>query len=166
MSLGTDAAEDDSSNVTILRDSCRHCVSPREFNSRAGTIVQFTWHGDSNFFQVNFEVPISDLQPGVSFSDMFMQTLTVTNPVGQYYLGGDNTSAGSGTYIPWDISVQMNDFQRSTEVIISGAVWPVRRTAQAGSYGSNKCLDHSSILKPAAGVLRRFQSHRLRRCFS
>jgi hypothetical protein len=45
--------------------------------------AQFTWHGDSNFFQATFEVPISDLRPGVQFSDMYMQTLAVTNPLGQ-----------------------------------------------------------------------------------
>jgi hypothetical protein len=77
-----------------------------------GTIAQFTWHGDSNFFQAMFQVPMSDLQPGVQFSDMYMQTLAVTNPVGQYYHGGDSTSAGSGYYIPWDLSAQLNDFQR------------------------------------------------------
>ncbi len=85
-----------------------------------GTIAQFSWHGDSNFFQAAFQVPMSDLQPGVQFSDMFMQTLAVTNPVGQTYHGGDSTSAGSGYYAPWDLSVQMNDFQRSTQLGIAG----------------------------------------------
>lgn len=85
-----------------------------------GTIAQFTWHGDSNFFQATFEVPISDLQPSVQFSDMFMQTLAVTNPLGQYYLGSDPSSGGSGYYIPWDLNVQLNDFQRSTELLITG----------------------------------------------
>ena len=84
-----------------------------------GTVL-FTWHGDSNFFQATFQVPGEELQPGTQFGQLFLDTMSVTNPSGQTYHGGDSTSAGSGSFIPWGLTFQLNDFQRSTEVVLHG----------------------------------------------
>jgi hypothetical protein len=62
----------------------------------------FTWHGDSNVFKASFEVNGDEMQPGAVFnSPLFLSSISVTNPLGQTYHGGDSSSAGSGTYIPW-----------------------------------------------------------------
>ena len=86
----------------------------------AQCIVLFTWHGDSNYFQASFQVPVDELQLGVVFGQMFQDTMSVTNPLGQTYHGGDSTSAGSGSFIPWGLTFQLNDFQRSTEAVLHG----------------------------------------------
>jgi hypothetical protein len=96
-----------------------------------GTML-FTWHGDSNYFQASFEVPSSELQPGVLFGQMFLDTMSVTNPVGQTYHGGDNTSAGSGSFIPWGLTFQLNDFQRSTEAVLHGGFFAGSQYRTAG----------------------------------
>ncbi|HSU54455.1 MAG TPA: hypothetical protein VLT36_10375 [Candidatus Dormibacteraeota bacterium] len=82
-------------------------------------MFQFTWHGDSNFFRADFVIHDYELASGTNFSsDLFFSSMSVTNPLGQFYHGGDSSSAGSGTYVPWNINFQLNDFQRGTEVLI------------------------------------------------
>ena len=54
------------------------------------------------------------------FGQMFQHTMSVTNPLGQTYHGGDSTSAGSGSFLPWGLTFQLNDFQRSTEAVLHG----------------------------------------------
>ena len=80
---------------------------------------QFTY---SNFFQASFEVYDYELTPGTNFSSpLFLSSMSVTNPLAQTYHGGDSsTSAGSGSYIPWGLNFQLNDFQRGTELVIEG----------------------------------------------
>src|SRR5437879_554502 len=74
---------------------------------------EFTWHGDSNYFQASFDVTGAEMQPGAVFnSPLFLSSMSVTNPLGQTYHGGDSSSAGSGSYIPWGLNIQMNDFSR------------------------------------------------------
>jgi len=83
---------------------------------------EFTWHGDSNFFQASFDVTGAEMQPGAVFnSPLFLTSISVTNPLGQTYHGGDSSSAGSGSYIPWGLNIQMNDFLRNTEVLLFNA---------------------------------------------
>jgi hypothetical protein len=83
-----------------------------------GTFL-FTWHGDSNVFQASFEVTGAEMQPGALFSSpLFLNSMAVTNPLGQTYYASDATSGGSGSYIPWVLGYQINDFQRSTEVLL------------------------------------------------
>ena len=83
---------------------------------------EFTWHGDSNYFQAMFEVTGAEMQPGAVFnSPLFLSSMSVTNPAGQTYYGGDSSSAGSGSYIPWGLNIQMNDFSRNTEVLLFNA---------------------------------------------
>src|SRR5215467_6674971 len=130
-----------------------------------GTIAQFTWHGDSNYYQASFEVPMSDLQPSVQFSDMYMQTLAVTNPLGQYYLGGDSTSAGSGTYAPWDLSAQLNDYQRSTQLVIvggyflgspyrtAGRIWEQPMSGTPFLWAENGYWSWAQIPEPSSSAL-------------
>ena len=85
-----------------------------------GTIL-FTWHGDSNFFQASFQVYYDEIQPGTNFSSaLFLDSLSAITPTGQTYHGGDSSSDGHGSFIPWNLSVQMNDFQRSTELLMVG----------------------------------------------
>ena len=85
-----------------------------------GTML-FTWHGDSNYFTANFQVFLSEMLPGTNFSSqLFHDSLTVTDPLGATYHGGDANSAASGSYIPWNLSGQMNDYQRNTEAILVG----------------------------------------------
>lgn len=80
---------------------------------------EFTWHGDSNVFQASFSVTGAEMQPGTTFSSpLFLSSMAVTNPLGQTYHGGDSSSDGSGSYIPWVLGFQLNDFQRSTELLI------------------------------------------------
>ena len=80
---------------------------------------EFTWHGDSNVFQASFSVTGAEMQPGSTFgSPLFLSSMAVTNPLGQTYHGGDSSSDGSGSYIPWVIGFQLNDYQRSTELLI------------------------------------------------
>jgi hypothetical protein len=80
---------------------------------------EFTWHGDSNVFQASFSVTGAEMQPGAAFSSpLFLSSMSVTNPLGQTYHGADASSDGSGSYIPWVLGFQLNDFQRSTEVLI------------------------------------------------
>jgi len=44
--------------------------------------------------------------------------MSVTNPLGQTYRRGDSSGYGSGSYVPWTLAFQLNDFQRSTELLI------------------------------------------------
>jgi len=79
----------------------------------------WTWHGDSNVFQASFEVTGDELQPGAVFnSPLFLSSMAVTNPLGQIYQATDANSGGSGSYVPWVLGYQINDFQRNTEVLI------------------------------------------------
>jgi hypothetical protein len=94
--------------------------------------VLFTWHGDSNYFQASFQVPLDELQPGVVFGQMFQDTMSVINPLGQTYHGGDSTSAGSGSFIPWGLTFQLNDFQRSTEAVLHGGFFAGSQYRTAG----------------------------------
>lgn len=85
-----------------------------------GTVL-FTWHGDSNFFQASFQVYYDEIQPGTNFSStLFLDSLSAVNPLGQSYHGGDSSSYGNGSFFPWNLSVQMNDFQRNTELFMVG----------------------------------------------
>lgn len=79
----------------------------------------FTWHGDSNVFQASFEVTGDELQPGAVFnSPLFLNSMAVTNPLGQIYQATDANSGRSGSYVPWVLGYQINDFQRNTELLI------------------------------------------------
>jgi len=83
---------------------------------------EFTWHGESNYFQASFDIIAAEMQPGAVFnSPLFLSSISVTNPLGQTYHGGDSSSAGSGSYIPWGLNIQMNDFSRNTEVLLFNA---------------------------------------------
>jgi len=80
---------------------------------------EFTWHGESNYFQASFSVTGAEMQPGTTLSSpLFLSSMSVTNPLSQTYHGGDASSDGSGSYIPWVLGFQLNDFQRSTELVI------------------------------------------------
>jgi hypothetical protein len=82
---------------------------------------EFAWHGDSNYFQASFDVTAAEMQPGAVFnSPLFLSSMSVTNPLGQTYHGGDSSSAGSGSYIPWGLDFQLNNFSRNTELVIIG----------------------------------------------
>jgi hypothetical protein len=82
--------------------------------------VLFTWHGDSNLFQASFEVTAAEMQPGASWeSSLFAKSLTVTNPLGFVYHGGDSSSVGSGGVYSdgsfW-LTYTFVDFSRGTEL--------------------------------------------------
>src|SRR6266481_256045 len=64
-----------------------------------GTVL-FIWHGDSKLFQASFEVTAAEMQPGAGWeSSLFANSLTVTNPLGFVFHGGDSSSVGSrGVY--------------------------------------------------------------------
>jgi len=82
---------------------------------------EFTWHGDSNFFQASFQVYYDEIQPGTNFSSaLLLDSLSAVNPLGQSYHGGDSSSDGTGSFFPWNLSVQMNDFQRNTQLFMVG----------------------------------------------
>ncbi|HSU54454.1 MAG TPA: hypothetical protein VLT36_10370 [Candidatus Dormibacteraeota bacterium] len=89
-----------------------------------GPLFQFTWHGESNLFQAAFVVHDYELSPGTNFSsDLFLNSISVTNPLGEFYHGGDSSSSGSGTYVPWNLNLQLNDFQRNTEALVFSAIY-------------------------------------------
>jgi hypothetical protein len=84
-----------------------------------GTVL-FTWHGDSNLFQASFEVTSAEMQPGASWeSSLFANSLTITNPLGFVYHGGDSSSVGSGGVYSdgsfW-LTYTFVDFSRGTEL--------------------------------------------------
>jgi hypothetical protein len=84
-------------------------------------VILFTWHGNSNFFNASFEVNNDEVLPGSTFSSqLFQHSIAVTNPIGQTYLSNDGTSSEHGSFYPWNLSVQMVDFQRGTELFMSG----------------------------------------------
>jgi len=90
-------------------------------SAKAQGTVLFIWHGDSNFFQASFQTYYYEIAPGTNFSsDLFLSSMAVTNPLGQTYHGGDSSSGGSGSFIPWGLNFQLNNFQRSTELVIEG----------------------------------------------
>ena len=143
---------------------------------------QFTWHGESNFFQASFEVTSAEMQPGAVFSsDLFLGSMSVTDPLGQSYHGGDSTSAGSGTYIPWGLSFQLNDFQRNTEVLLfsgdyagsqhrtSGGMWekpfsdPNYLWAERGYWSVAQVPEPSAVAVLATGTLFLLHKRRARR---
>ncbi len=84
-----------------------------------GTVL-FTWHGDSGLFQASFDVTAAEMQPGASWeSSLFANSLTVTNPLGFVYHGGDSSSVGSGGVYSdgsfW-LTYTFVDFSRGTEL--------------------------------------------------
>jgi len=89
-----------------------------------GTVL-FTWHGDSNLFQASFEVTAPEMQPGAVWNSLlFLSSMSVTNPLGFSYHGGDSSSLGGGGVYPdgstWYLSFQLNDYSRGTEVRLAG----------------------------------------------
>ena len=76
-------------------------------NSFAQGKFEFTWHGDSNYFQASFQVYDYEITTGSNFSsDLFRSSLAITNPLGQTYLGYPGVYAQGG-YVPWSVSPNM-----------------------------------------------------------
>lgn len=106
--------------IKVLRSLLATAALCATFATRADYL--FTWHGDSNVFQASFEVTGDELQPGAVFnSPLFLSSMAVTNPLGQIYQATDANSGGSGSYVPWVLGYQINDFQRNTEVLLHDA---------------------------------------------
>jgi hypothetical protein len=89
-----------------------------------GTFL-FTWHGSSNLFQASFEVTAAEMQPGAEWnSPLFLNSMSVTNPLGYSYHGGSSSSLGGGGVYPdgstWYVTFQLNDYSRGTEVLLGG----------------------------------------------
>jgi hypothetical protein len=94
-------------------------------NVHAQGTVLFTWHGSSNLFQASFEVTAAEMQPGAEWnSPLFLSSMSVTNPLGFSYHGGDSSSLGGGGVYPdgrtWYVTFQLNDYSRGTEVLLGG----------------------------------------------
>jgi hypothetical protein len=83
--------------------------------------IQFTWHGESNFFQASFELSYSTVLSNLPFAtapgDLFYSSIAVTNPLGLSY-HGDNIEYVNGSTSPWNVSVNAYDWQRSTMLSI------------------------------------------------
>ena len=84
----------------------------------------FTWHGNSNFFQASFQLTEAEVQPGAHFtSQLFLNSMSVTDPAGFAYHGGDSSSDGTGAFYSdrpgWWMTFQLNDFGKGTEVVVS-----------------------------------------------
>ena len=79
--------------------------------------VQFTWHGDSNFFQASFQVTEAEMQPGASFnSELFYDSILVTSVSGITYTDTDRSGSVGGEGNPFGLTIGLFDFGRSTEV--------------------------------------------------
>ena len=88
--------------------------------SGQGTIL-FTWNGQSNVFQATFQVNYPEIMPSSNFtSQLFHTSMAVTNPLGQTYLARDGNSDGDGSFLPWNLSYYMPDFQRGTLLVLTG----------------------------------------------
>jgi hypothetical protein len=95
------------------------CLLNAKTSFGQGTVL-FTWHGDSDLFHASFEVTSAEMQPGASWeSSLFASSLTVTNPLGFVYHGGDSSSVGSGGVYSdgsfW-LTYTFVDFSRGTEL--------------------------------------------------
>jgi hypothetical protein len=85
-----------------------------------GTVL-FTWNGQSNTFQANFQVYYPEIMPGSNFSSqLFLTSMVATNPLGQTYLAKDGNSDGNGSFLPWNLAYYMPDFQRDTLLVFTG----------------------------------------------
>jgi hypothetical protein len=80
-----------------------------------GTVL-FTWHGNSNFFQASFEITAAEMQPGGHFtSQLFYDSISVDSLSGVHYTY-NNTGIANGDANPFALSIDLVDFDRSTEV--------------------------------------------------
>ena len=81
--------------------------------------VQFTWHGNSNFFQASFQVTEAEMQPGASFnSDLFYDSILVTSVSGITYSDTDRSGSVGGEGNPFGLTIGLFDFGRSTELFM------------------------------------------------
>jgi hypothetical protein len=86
----------------------------------AQDVFLFTWHGDSNYFHATFEVTHDELMSGSNFSsELFLNSLAVTNPAGNTYFGHDYDHPSS-SYIPWSLNAYLYDWQRYTMLALNG----------------------------------------------
>jgi hypothetical protein len=78
---------------------------------------QFTWHGNSDFFQASFEVTDAEMQPSASFgSDVFYNSILVMSVSGisYTYINGSGLALGEGN--PFALSIDLLDFGHGTQV--------------------------------------------------
>src|SRR5712672_2433022 len=93
---------------------------------------QFTWHGNSNYFQASFVVTDAEMQPGAMFSSPdFTNSAQVDSLSGFSYNLKDNPNFILGGLNPWSWEIAMFDFNRGTEIFLNGGEPP--RGGKAGT---------------------------------
>lgn len=86
---------------------------------------QFTWHGNSNYFQASFVVTGAEMQPGAMFSSPdFTNSVQVDSLSGISYNLKDNSNFILGGVNPWSWEIAMFDFNRGTEIFLNGGEPP------------------------------------------
>jgi hypothetical protein len=80
---------------------------------------QFTWHGNSNFFQASFQVTEAEMQLGASFnSELFYDSILVTSVSGITYTDTNRSGSVGGEGNPFALGIGLFDFGHGTEVQI------------------------------------------------
>jgi hypothetical protein len=86
---------------------------------------QFTWHGNSSFFQASFAVTDAEMQPGAVWnSALFYNSIAITSPSGlTYHYDDPSDYAAGGCYANgtgWNFGLGLVDFTQGTEVLGGG----------------------------------------------
>ena len=119
----------------------------------------FTWHGVSNYFQASFEITGAEWQPGARWtSQLFQDSMSVSSLSGATYHGGDSSSGGTGGVDPdvpgaWYLTFQLNDFNRSVEVLVSEGTIREKPFSGPNIYFEPGYWTYQSIPEPSTGAL-------------
>jgi hypothetical protein len=95
------------------------------FASFAQGTFQFTWHGQSNYFQSSFILTDAEMQPGATFSSPeFTNSIGVDSLSGESYRYNAGSTSFDGGVNPWSFGVVFVDFDHSTEMFIHSVAFP------------------------------------------
>lgn len=95
------------------------------FASSAQGTFQFTWHGQSNYFQASFILTDAEMQPGATFSSPeFTNSIAVDSLSGESYRYKDGSTLFDGGVNPWSFEVVFVDFDHGTELFVHSLAFP------------------------------------------
>lgn len=98
--------------------------------SLAQGTFQFTWHGQSNYFQASFILTDAEMQPGATFSSPeFTNSVSIDSLSGFTYNVKNDESLFGGGVNPWQFRMTFVDFNRGVELFVRSLSFPVGQMA-------------------------------------
>ena len=86
--------------------------------------VQFTWHGNSNFFNASFILTDAEMQGAPLGSSVFTNSVSVSSRSGILYDSKNDETLFDGNVNPWTFGFTFVDYP-NTELFVSAVTFPI-----------------------------------------